>query len=74
MEVRTWQSSAIVNPIHTFRRRQQERVISAAEVYLTKHVRLPVPARFDVVIVKLGTPPHVELIQNAFGLERAGMF
>jgi Holliday junction resolvase-like predicted endonuclease len=63
-----------VNPLDTISRRKQKRVIRAAEVYLTKHVRLPVPARFDVAIVKFGTPPHVELIQNAFGLEPAGMF
>ena len=74
VEVRSWHSSAIVNPLDTISRRKQKRVIRAAEVYLTKHVRLPVPARFDVAIVKFGTPPHVELIQNAFGLEPAGMF
>jgi putative endonuclease len=74
VEVRSWNSSATVNPLDTISRRKQERVIRAAEVYLTKHVRVPVPARFDVAIVKLGTPPQVELIQNAFGLERAGMF
>ena len=74
VEVRSWHSSATVNPLDTISRRKQERVIRAAEVYLTKQVRRPVPARFDVVIVKLGTPPHVELIQNAFGLEPAGMF
>ena len=74
VEVRSWHSSATVNPIDTISRRKQERVIRAAEVYLTKHMSRPVPARFDVAIVKLGTPPHVELIQNAFGLEPAGMF
>jgi putative endonuclease len=74
VEVRSWHSSATVNPIHTISRRKQERVIRAAEFYLTKRVGGPVPARFDVVIVKLGGPPDVELIQNAFGLEQAGMF
>ena len=74
VEVRSWHSSATVNPIHTISRRKQERVIRAAEFYLAKHVPRPVPARFDVVIVKLGARPDVELIQNAFGLEPAGMF
>ncbi len=74
VEVRSWRSPATVNPIHTISRRKQERVIRAAEVYLAKHAHGPVPARFDVAIVKLGGPPDVELIQNAFGLEPAGMF
>ena len=74
VEVRSWHSSATVNPIHTISRRKQERVIRAAEFYLAKHVPHSVPARFDVVIVKLGARPDVELIQNAFGLERPGMF
>jgi putative endonuclease len=74
VEVRSWRSAATVNPIHTISRRKQERVIRAAELYLAKHVRGPIPARFDVVIVKLGAAPEVELIQNAFGLERTGMF
>jgi putative endonuclease len=74
VEVRSWHSSATVNPIHTISRRKQERVIRAAEFYLARHVRRPVPARFDVVIVKLGPAPDVQLIPNAFGLEPAGMF
>jgi putative endonuclease len=74
VEVRSWNSSATVNPVHTISRRKQERVIRAAEYYLAKHVSRPVPARFDVAIVKLGASPNVELIQNAFGLEPAGMF
>jgi putative endonuclease len=73
VEVRSWHSSATVNPIHTISRRKQERVIRAAEFYLAKHVRRAVPARFDVAIVKLGAAPDVELIRNAFGLERTGM-
>lgn len=74
VEVRSWHSSATVNPIQTISRRKQERVIKAAEYYLAKHVSRPIPARFDVVIVQLGARPDVELIQNAFGLDPAGMF
>ncbi len=73
VEVRSWNSTATVCPVHTISRRKQERVIRAAEYYLAKNVSRSVPARFDVVIVQTGNPPEVELIQNAFGLEPAGM-
>ncbi len=72
VEVRSWNSSGTINPVHTISRRKQERVIRAAETFLAKYSRKPVPARFDVLIVKLGGPPEIELIKNAFELEPAG--
>ncbi|HTY24916.1 MAG TPA: YraN family protein [Desulfomonilaceae bacterium] len=72
LEVRSWHSTATVNPVYSVDRRKQNKIIKAAELYLAKHVPHPTPARFDVVIVKLTDPPYVQLIQDAFGIQPSG--
>ena len=66
VEVRSRNSPSDLDPVYSINRRKQKKIIKVAELYLSRHHRQPVPARFDVVLVTLGNSPIVELIQNAF--------
>jgi putative endonuclease len=70
VEVRSRGSASSLNPVFSVDRQKQKRIIRAAEVYLGKHYPKVSPAsRFDVVIVTLGEPAVVEVIQNAFSVD-----
>jgi putative endonuclease len=69
VEVRSRHSPTARNPVYTVDRVKQKKIIRAAQVYLSKHDKHDTLARFDVVIVTLGTEPQVEVIPNAFPAE-----
>ena len=69
VEVRSRGSASSLNPVFSVDRQKQKRIIRAAEVYLSKHYREMPPSRFDVVIVTLGEPAVVEVIQDAFSVD-----
>jgi putative endonuclease len=69
VEVRSRGSASSLNPVFSLDRQKQKRIIRAAEVYLSKHYREMPPSRFDVVIVTLGQPAVVEIIQDAFSVD-----
>jgi putative endonuclease len=70
VEVRSRGSASSLNPVFSVDRQKQKRIIRAAEVYLGKRYReVPPASRFDVVIVTLGEPPVVEIIQDAFSTD-----
>jgi putative endonuclease len=59
-----------LDPIYSVNWRKQQKIIKAAQVYLSKLSRhFATPARFDVVIVTLGPTPDVDLIPDAFQVE-----
>lgn len=69
VEVKTRKSESYGPPELAVDRRKQGRMIKAALGYL-KHKRLhQVPCRFDVVAI---SGDRVELIRNAFEMERSG--
>jgi len=70
VEVRSRKSSHSLDPIHSVNQRKQQRIIKAAQVYLSKRsTHAPVPSRFDVVIVTLGPEANLVLITDAFQTE-----
>ena len=72
VEVKTRTSDAFGAPELAVDQRKQGRMIKAALGYL-KHKRLhQMPCRFDVVAISGAGGEKVELIQNAFEMERGG--
>ena len=66
VEVRSKHSAATVHPAYSIDHRKQRKIARAAEVYIARRFKEPPFCRFDVVIVTMGTPPHIELIASAF--------
>ncbi len=69
VEVRSRGSASALNPVFSVDRQKQKRIIRAAQIYLEKRYREVPPARFDVVIVTMGEPAVVEIIQDAFNAD-----
>jgi len=68
VEIKSRSSSGFGLPQDAVDRFKQEKLIQAAKAYMAEHyVYETIPARFDVVAVRL-TPsgPEMELIKNAF--------
>jgi len=65
VEVRSRNSAQSRDPIHSVDRRKQQKIVKAAQVYLSKF-RSPQAARFDVALVTVGSKPEVSIIPNAF--------
>ena len=72
VEVKTRTTEAYGAPELAVDLRKQERMVKAALGYL-KHKKLhQMPCRFDVVAISGAESGKVELIQNAFEMERSG--
>jgi len=69
VEVRSRKSASSLDPVYSVNWPKQQKIIKAAQVYLSKLGGHAVPSRFDVVLVTLGPQPRVELIPDAFQLE-----
>lgn len=68
VEVRSRNSSLSRDPIYSVNRGKQQKIIRAAQVYLSR-CRSAQAARFDVVLVTVGSKPQVTLIPDAFQTE-----
>jgi putative endonuclease len=73
VEVKTRTSNAFGAPELAVTSHKQQRMIKAALGYI-RHKRLhQVPCRFDVVAISAAAEKDVELIQNAFEMDRTHM-
>jgi putative endonuclease len=67
VEVRSRKTAQSLDPIYSVNWRKQQKVIKAAQIYLSQRpTYAPIPSRFDVVIVTLGPQPDVVLVKDAF--------
>ena len=70
VEVKARRDGAVMSPLESVTRRQQQRIGRAAVHYLTRHRLLDRAARFDIVGVWLdGAAPRCELVRNAFAAD-----
>jgi len=69
VEVRSRQSDSTFDPAYSINYRKQQKVIRAAQVYLSKRYQRMPAARFDVVLVDVGRRLEVEIIRDAFGAD-----
>ena len=69
IEVRSRHSVNALNPVFSVNIRKQKKIAQVAQVYLDRHYREVPACRFDVVLVTVGPPSEVEVIQDAFGVE-----
>ncbi|HEX9019766.1 MAG TPA: YraN family protein [Nitrospirota bacterium] len=70
IEVKTRTSDAFGAPELAVNPRKQQRMIKAALGYLKYKKLHQLPCRFDVVAISAATEQEVELIQNAFEMDR----
>jgi len=70
VEVKTRTSDAYGAPELAVNPRKQHRMIKAALGYIKYKKLHQVPCRFDVVAISSSTEKEVELIQNAFEMDR----
>lgn len=70
VEVKTRTSNAFGAPELAVNRRKQRRMIKAALGYIKFKKLHQVPCRFDVVAISKAAGEEVELIQNAFEMDR----
>ncbi len=68
IEVRSGSSPRTVDPAYSINRTKQKKIIRVAQYYLCRFRTMPA-ARFDVVLVRRGQTPEVELIPDAFSVE-----
>jgi putative endonuclease len=71
VEVRTRSGGSFGSPLESVTRQKQRRLCRMASEYLlARHVAHPA-CRFDVVSIveREGSPPEVEIVQGAFGLD-----
>lgn len=66
VEVRSRHGEQAVDPIYSVDLRKQKKLIRTAEYYLSSRFSQYPVCRFDVVIVTLGNPPDVVVLQDAF--------
>lgn len=73
VEVKTRRNKLFSHPCEAVTRKKQIKISKVAMAYLTENNLTEVAARFDVVAILLadGTPPEIDLIQNAFDLSDA---
>ncbi|MGC8907495.1 MAG: YraN family protein [Desulfomonilaceae bacterium] len=66
VEVRSRRDKEAVDPIYSVDVRKQKKLVRTAQFYLaTRFSEYPI-CRFDVVIVTLGKPPDIMVLQDAF--------
>ncbi len=70
VEVKTRTNDAYGPPEQAVNARKQQRMIKAALGYIKYRKLYQVPCRFDVVAVSPGKTQDVELIRNAFEIDR----
>ena len=70
IEVKTRSSDAFGAPELAVNHRKQQRMIKAALGYIKAKKLHQVPCRFDVVAINTANEQQVELIQNAFDMDR----
>lgn len=73
VEVKTRTSDAYGAPELAVTPRKQQRMIKAALGYIKYRKLHQVPCRFDVVAISDATENKIDVIQNAFEMDRAGM-
>jgi len=73
VEVKTRTSDAFGAPELAVTPQKQRRMIKAALGYITHRKLHQVPCRFDVVAISEASEHEIELIQNAFEMDRARM-
>ncbi len=73
VEVKTRTSDAYGAPELAVNPRKQQRMIKAALGYIKYKKLHQVPCRFDVVAISTAAEKEVELIQNAFEMDRTRM-
>jgi|UniRef100_A0A7C4AST3 putative endonuclease len=66
VEVRSRHGKEAVDPIYSVDVRKQKKLIKTAQFYLTSRFSEYPVCRFDVVIVTLGNPPDIVVLQDAF--------
>jgi len=70
IEVKTRTSNAFGAPELAVNPRKQQRMVKAALGYIKYKKLYQVPCRFDVVAITTAAEKEVELIQNAFEMDR----
>jgi len=73
IEVKTRSNDAYGAPELAVNHRKQQRMIKAALGYIKYKKLHQVPCRFDVVAISTANEQQVELIQNAFEMDRTHM-
>ena len=73
VEVKTRSSDAFGAPELAVNHRKQQRMIKAALAYIKSKKLHQIPCRFDVVAITMAGEQKVELIQNAFEMDRTRM-
>jgi putative endonuclease len=73
VEVKTRTSDAYGAPELAVTPQKQRRMVKAALGYIKRRKFYQVPCRFDVVAISAVTEKEVELIQNAFEMDRTHM-
>jgi putative endonuclease len=73
IEVKTRSNDAFGAPELAVNQRKQQRMIKAALGYIKAKRLHQVPCRFDVVAISTASEQQVELIQNAFEMDRTHM-
>lgn len=73
VEVKTRTSDAFGAPELAVNARKQQRMIKAALGYIRYKKLHQVPCRFDVVAISAGKDQDVELIRNAFEMDRTDL-
>jgi putative endonuclease len=73
IEVKTRSNDAFGAPELAVNHRKQQRMIKAALGYIRSRKLHQVPCRFDVVAISTASEQQVELIQNAFEMDRRHM-
>ncbi len=66
VEVRSRYGKEAVDPIYSVNVRKQKKLVRTAQYYLAARFSKYPICRFDVVIVTLGNPPDVVVLQDAF--------
>jgi putative endonuclease len=69
VEVRSQSSPNTVDPVYSVNYRKQAKISRVAEWYLITHFTEMPPARFDVVVVRMGSVPQVEVFRDAFATD-----
>lgn len=67
IEVRSRQSASTFDPAYSVNSRKRQKIVRAAQVYLSRRHRTMPAARFDVVLVNIEGPLKVQIIRDAFG-------
>jgi putative endonuclease len=73
VEVKTRTNDAFGAPELAVTRQKQRRMIKAALCYINHRKLHQVPCRFDVVAINEASEQEIELIQNAFEMDRTRM-